>query len=55
MRLTTPKQLLIKNNHKEPQTISRISASGYNSAAYNEDDNFFVWGGTTRGKLGLPS
>jgi len=33
--------------------ITRIQASGYNSAAYNESNNFWLWGGTSRGKLGL--
>ena len=35
------------------EPISRISASGYNSAAFNEHDNLFVWGSGQDHKLGL--
>jgi alpha-tubulin suppressor-like RCC1 family protein len=35
--------------------ITKIQASGFNSAAFNEDKQFWIWGGTIRGKLGLNS
>lgn len=40
---------------REASSISRISASGYNSAAFNCEDNFWLWGGSGRGKMGLTS
>ena len=36
-----------------PEPIARISASSYNSAAFNEHDNMFVWGSPNYGKMGL--
>ena len=33
--------------------MKRISASAYNSAAFNDKDYLWIWGGTSRGKLGM--
>lgn len=55
MQLEKPTELNFINNMREKQYIARIQASGYNSAAYNKKDNFFLWGSTSRGKLGIPS
>lgn len=55
LQLERPTQLTFETNQKEEHKIARVSASGYNSAAFNEDDNMWIWGGTGRGKLGLNS
>ena len=35
------------------EPISRISASAYNSAAFNEHNHMYIWGSATDHKLGL--
>lgn len=42
---------MISKGFKEP--IKRITASAYNSAAFNEEDNLYFWGSSTDHKLGL--
>ena len=53
MQLENPTKLEFIDNIGEKHNISKIQASGFNSAAFNENHNFWLWGGTTRGKLGL--
>ncbi len=53
MQLKNPTKLKFVDNMKEEHEIKRIQASGFNSAAFNNENNFWLWGGTSRGKLGL--
>lgn len=44
---------MIKNGPKKQQKIARLVASGYNSAAFDKNGRIWMWGGVSRGKLGL--
>jgi len=47
-----PTQLHFNSRTEFNEPIARIQASGMNSAAFNEFDNLWLWGGTRYGKLG---
>lgn len=55
IQLSRPTQLLIDDGDKSNQKIKKIQASGYNSVAYSKEGRIWLWGGTSRGKLGLNS
>jgi hypothetical protein len=40
---------------KKLEKITKITAKGFNSAAYTRDHRLYVWGGTSGGKLSLPN
>ena len=52
IHLDRPKQLYFPTIQKENAEIKRISASGFNSAAFNSNDEMWIFGGTNRGKVG---
>jgi alpha-tubulin suppressor-like RCC1 family protein len=53
IHLDKPTQVYIESGDKTNQKIKNISASGYNSAAFAKDGKLWVWGGVSRGKMGL--
>lgn len=53
MHYEKPTKLTFTDNENYTHNISKVQASGYNSAAFNSDKSFWLWGGTQRGKLGL--
>ena len=48
-----PQQLRFDNGTTFNEPIARLSASAYNSAAFNEHDNVWIWGGNQNYKLGV--
>jgi len=52
MQATEIKQLAILNKEDCQVPIQRVQASGYNSAAFNSDNQCWIWGDRKCGKLG---
>lgn len=53
MHLDKPTKLTFTDNEGYNHNIAKVQASGSNSAAFNSEKSFWLWGGTQRGKLGL--